>query len=146
MKDSGVRIDAIVIDYLTLLTAAGSNSYEKGKNICEQVRALSYVFKCPIVSACQIRRSEYGGEPGLESVSESISISTTADVVVSIFQNEEDQEMGVIRLGMMKNRFGPRGMVQAMRIDYSTLSIFQADDEEEIMNDDELSLLEKLSD
>jgi hypothetical protein len=52
----------------------------------------------------------------------------------------------VIRLGMMKNRFGPRGMVQAMRIDYSTLSIYQSeDDEEEIMDDDELDLLQKLS-
>jgi replicative DNA helicase len=147
MKDSDIKIDAVVIDYLTLLTAAGSNSYEKGKNICEQIRALSYVFKCPFVSACQIQRDSYGGEPGLNSVSESISISTTADVLISIFQNEEDQELGVIRLGMMKNRFGPRGMVQAMRIDYSTLSIYQSeDDEEEIMNDDELSLLEKLSD
>jgi replicative DNA helicase len=145
MKDSGIRIDAVVLDYLTLLTAAGDNSYEKGKNICEQIRALSYVFKCPIVSASQIRRSEYGGEPGLESVSESISISTTADVVVSIFQNEEDQEMGVIRLGMMKNRFGMRGTVQTMRIDYQTLTVFQSDDEEEIMDNDELDLLQKLS-
>jgi replicative DNA helicase len=145
MKDSGIRIDAIVLDYLTLLTASGSNSYEKGKNICEQVRAMTYIFKCPIISACQIRRSEFHAEPGLESVSESISISTTSDCLVSIFQNEEDQEMGVIRLGMMKNRFGMRGMVQPMRIDYSTLSIYQSDDDEEEMSGDEVSLLEKLS-
>jgi hypothetical protein len=70
----------------------------------------------------------------------------TADVIVSIFQNEEDQELGVIRLGMMKNRFGPRGMVQTMRIDYPTLTVHQSDeDDEEIMSDDELSLLEKFS-
>jgi replicative DNA helicase len=146
MKDSGVRIDAVVVDYLTLLTAAGSNSYEKGKNICEQIRALSYVFKCPWVSACQLNRGSINeNNPDMSGIAESLSIAMTADVIVSIFQNEEDQEMGVIRLGMMKNRFGPRGMVQAMRIDYSTLSIFQADDEEEIMGDDDLSLLEKLS-
>ena len=88
----------------------------------------------------------YGGEPGLDSVSESISIATTSDVIVSIFQNEEDQELGVIRLGMMKNRFGMRGMVQAMRIDYQTLTVYQSeDDEQEIMGDDELDLLQKLS-
>ena len=29
---------------------------------------------------------------------------------------------------MMKNRYGPRGMTQAMRIDYSTLTIEEADD------------------
>jgi len=31
---------------------------------------------------------------------------------------------------MMKNRYGPRGNTQAMRIDYSTLSIEEADDVE----------------
>jgi replicative DNA helicase len=146
MKDSGIRIDAVVLDYLTLMTAAGSNSYEKGKNICEQVRALSYVYKCPFISACQLNRSAVGqNNPDMSGVAESLAIVMTADVIVSIFQNEEDQEMAVIRLGMMKNRFGPRGMTQAMRIDYSTLSIYQADDEEEIMDNDELDLLQKLS-
>ena len=146
MKDSGIHIDAIVLDYLTLLTASGSNSYEKGKNICEQVRALSYIYKCPIISAVQIQRSAYDGEPGLDSVAESIAIVNTADAIMSIFQNEEDKEMGVIRLGMIKSRFGSTGMVQTMRIDYPTLSLYQSDDEEELMNDEELSLLEKLSD
>jgi hypothetical protein len=84
--------------------------------------------------------------PDMSGIAESLAIVMTADCIVSIFQNEEDQEMAVIRLGMMKNRFGPRGMVQAMRIDYSTLSIYQSeDDEEEIMDDDELDLLQKLS-
>jgi replicative DNA helicase len=148
MKDSGIRIDAIVLDYITLMTAAGSNSYEKGKNICEQVRALSYVYKCPIISACQLNRSAVGqNNPDMSGVAESLAIVMTADVIASIFQNEEDQEMAVIRLGMMKNRFGPRGMTQAMRIDYPTLTVHQSeDDEEELMNDNELSLLEKLSD
>jgi len=147
MNDSGIRIDGVVVDYLTLLTAAGSNSYEKGKNICEQIRALSYVFKCPFVSACQLNRSSINeNNPDMSGIAESLSIAMTADVIVSIFQNEEDQELGVIRLGMMKNRFGPRGMVQTMRIDYPTLTVHQSDeDDEEIMSDDELSLLEKFS-
>jgi hypothetical protein len=69
----------------------------------------------------------------------------TADVIATIFQTEEDRELGIIRLGMPKNRLGPRGMVQTMRIDYSTLTVHQADDEEEIMDNDELDLLQKLS-
>lgn len=147
MKDSGIRIDAVVIDYLTLMTASGSNSYEKGKNICEQVRALSYVFKCPFISAAQLNRSAVGqNNPDMSGIAESLAIVMTADVIVSIFQNEEDQEMSIIRLGMMKNRFGPRGMVQAMQIDYLTLTVYQSEyDGEEIMDDSELSLLEKLA-
>jgi hypothetical protein len=55
--DSGIEIDAIVIDYLGLLhSTEGSNSYERIKYICEQVRAMSYVFKCPIISAVQLQR------------------------------------------------------------------------------------------
>ena len=43
---------------------------------------------------------------------------------------------------MMKNRFGVRGTTQAMRIDYNTLSIEQADDIElEESGDDTLSAL-----
>jgi hypothetical protein len=38
-----------------------------------------------------------------------------------------------------------RGTVQTMRIDYQTLTVFQSDDEEEIMDNDELDLLQKLS-
>lgn len=87
----------------------------------------------------------YGGEPGLDSVAESIAIVNTADAIVSIFQNEEDQELGIIRLGLMKNRFGPRGMVQTMKIDYPTLTISQTDEESEEMHGEELTLLEKLA-
>jgi hypothetical protein len=85
--------------------------------------------------------------PGLEGIAESVGIATTADSIITIFQNEEDQELGVVRFGMIKNRFGMRGMAQTMRIDYSTLTITQSDDDTEFIDgdDDEISLLEKLA-
>lgn len=145
-KESGEKVDAIVIDYINLLhTTVGSNSYERVKHICEQVRAMSYEFECPIISATQLNRSAYNtNNPGMEGLSESIGLAATADMILSIFQNEEDQEMNIIRLGMMKNRFGPRGMVQPMRIDYSTLTIEQSD-EEDFHQESDSSLLEKLA-
>lgn len=144
--DTGVHLDAIVIDYITLLSGSGVNSYERGKNICEQVRAISYVFKCPVVSACQLNRSSINqNNPDMSGLAESLSIAMTSDVILSIFQSEEDMEMGLIKLGMMKNRFGPRGMVQAMRIIYETLTILQSDEMEETMEGDDLTLLEKLA-
>lgn len=148
VKESGEKIDAIVIDYLNLLhTTVGANSYERVKHICEQVRAMSYEFACPIISATQLNRSAYNtNNPGMEGLSESIGLAATADVILSIFQNEEDQEMNIIRLGMMKNRYGPRGMVQPMRIDYSTLTIEQSDEEDSSHSSDEgLSVLERFS-
>lgn len=146
MVDSGIHLDAIVIDYLSLLhTDNGSNSYERIKYICEQARALSYIFKCPFISAVQLSRGAYGKEsPGMEYIAESLGIAATADVIMSIFQNEEDLEMGIIKLGLMKNRFGARGIVQAMRIQYDTLSVVQSDEPEEIMGDEDLNVLERL--
>ena len=143
-QEQGIKLDAIVLDYLNLLhSPIGSNSYERVKYVTEQVRAMSYLFDCPIISATQLNRSGFDQDnPDLNTVSESIGLAATADCIVSIYQSEEDREMDIIRLGMMKNRFGVRGVTQAMRIDYNTLSIEQADDVDlEEAEDDTLSAL-----
>ena len=44
---------------------------------------------------------------------------------------------------MMKNRYGPRGNTQAMRINYSTLTIEEADDVE--FEDDSMETLNALA-
>ena len=141
--DQGIHLDAIVIDYLNLIhSPIGNNSYERIKNVTEQVRAISYVFNCPIISATQLNRAGFDQDnPDLATISESIGLAATADVILSIFQNDEDRDLGIIRLGMMKNRYGPRGMTQPMRINYSTLSIEQADDVDDLEDDNTLSSL-----
>jgi replicative DNA helicase len=145
--DSGERIDAVVIDYLSLLTTEkGTNSYERVKYICEQIRALSYIFKCPFFSACQLSKPGYGKEnPGLEGIGESMGIAHVSDCIMSIFQSDEDMELGIIKLGMIKNRYGARGMVQPMRIEYETLTVLQSEESAELMEDDDLSILERLT-
>lgn len=146
--EKGIKLDAIVLDYLNLLhSSVGNNSYERIKNVTEQVRAMSYMFECPIISATQLNRSGFDQDnPELATISESIGLAATADVIASIYQNEEDRELGIIRLGMMKNRYGVRGNTQAMRIDYSTLTIEQADDIElEEAEDDTLNALAALA-
>jgi replicative DNA helicase len=147
-EEQGIKIDAIVLDYLNLMhSTLGNNSYERIKHVTEQVRAMSYLFNCPIISATQLNRAGFDTDnPDLATISESIGLAATADAIISIFQNEEDRGIGIIRLGMMKNRYGPRGITQAMRIDYSTLTIEQADDIEidEDM-DDTLNMLAGLA-
>ena len=147
-NEKGIKLDAIVLDYLNLLhSTVGNNSYERIKNVTEQVRAMSYMFECPIISATQLNRSGFDQDnPELATISESIGLAATADVIASIYQNEEDRELGIIRLGMMKNRYGMRGTTQAMRIDYSTLTIEQADDIDlEEAEDDTLNALAALA-
>ena len=146
--EKGIKLDAIVLDYLNLLhSTVGNNSYERIKNVTEQVRAMSYMFECPIISATQLNRSGFDQDnPELATISEAIGLAATADVIASIYQNDEDRELGIIRLGMMKNRYGMRGNTQAMRIDYSTLTIEQADDVDlEEAEDDTLNALAALA-
>lgn len=127
--DQGVKLDMIVIDYVNLLRSTyNGNSYERIKDNTEQLRALSYVFKCPIVTATQLNRSGYDEvNPGLDTISESIGLAATADAIFSLWQEEEDAELGIIKLGVMKNRFGPNFGSTSMRVDYNTLSLSEDD-------------------
>ena len=120
---AGIKPDILVIDYLGLIKASsGDNSYEQGKAAAEELRALSYFFNMPVVSAIQTNR-EGMETPSLDTVSESLGVAFTADVVWSIYPEEGDQELGIIKVGGIKNRLGPKFGATAMRIDYNTLSL-----------------------
>ena len=126
-----IKPDVIILDYINLLSASDErlNSYESIKQITEKLRALSYAFECPIVSATQINRSGYDtAKPGLETTSESMGLSHTVDAQFSIWTEEGDNELGIIHLGIMKNRFGPRDVATTLEIDYPTLSLTESSD------------------
>lgn len=135
MIEQGEEIDAIVLDYLNLVKSPiGNNSYERIKYVCEQLRAITYQFNAPMITATQLNKDGYSskkGTPSLEHLSESSGTGATADAVISIFQQEEDMELGIIRMAMTKNRFGPRGFIQPMRVHYPTLSMIQMESEGE---------------
>jgi replicative DNA helicase len=144
---SGIKPDILVIDYLGLIKASsGDNSYEQGKNTAEELRALSYFFSIPIVSAIQTNR-EGMERPALDTVSESLGVAFTADVVWSIHQEEGDQELGIIKVAGIKNRVGPKHGATAMRIDYNTLTLTEERDYIGLTNNnketDEMSSLER---
>lgn len=125
----GVRPDVIVLDYLNLMEAtSGDNSYSEVKGITEQLRALTYVFRCPIFSATQVNREGYDGKPELENTSESMGLAHTADVILPIWQESGDKELGVLKMGITKNRFGPNFGATTFRIDYPTLTLSEDED------------------
>lgn len=145
--NKGIKPDAVVLDYLNLLASTeGDNSYEKVKDITEQTRALSYVFECPFISATQLNRSGINKEPDLDNISESMGLGHTADVIISIFREDGDDQLGILRTSMMKNRFGDKSGVQLMRIEYLTLTLSEetdhfGDDAETTKAENVLSLL-----
>jgi replicative DNA helicase len=128
--NSGIKPDVIVLDYLNLMAPneKGLSSYEAVKQTTEQVRAMSYQFECPIITATQTNRSGYNEvNPGLETTSESMGLSHTADAQFSIWTEKEDIELGIIHLGITKNRFGPRDCHTVLEIDYPTLTLKDPD-------------------
>jgi replicative DNA helicase len=140
LRNKGVFPDAIVLDYVNLLhTNQGSNSYERIKIICEQIRALSYQTECPWISSTQINRGEFNTAPSLTGISESIGLAATADFISSIYQEEDDAENGIIRFGLMKNRFGQNFGKSAFAIDYSTLTIKEDEELNSLTSDSEES-------
>ena len=125
LQHQGIKFDAIVLDYLNLLSSpVGINSYERIKYITEKVRALSYMFSVPIISATQLNRTGYNvSNPGVETIGESLGMAATADAMISIWQEEEDRQLNIIRIGMMKNRFGSNTGATQLQINYPTLTI-----------------------
>jgi replicative DNA helicase len=107
----GHKFDVICIDYLTLLTAPGlDNSNEVGKMITRKLRALTYKYKIPIWTACQINREgmkEKAAE--LSHIAESIAIAAEADLILSLNQQPEDKEMNIMRCTFLKSRLGANG-------------------------------------
>jgi hypothetical protein len=57
----------------------------------------------------------------METISESIGVSFTADVQLSIWSDQNDKKLGVSNLGIQKNRFGPNAGSTKLKIDYGTL-------------------------
>ena len=128
LVDRGIKPDAIVVDYVNLIKSeTGVNSYERIKYATEELRALSYVFECPVITATQLNRSGYNEvNPGLDTVGESYGLAATADAIFSIWREEEDIDLGVLKLGIMKNRFGENYGSVIMEINYDTLTLSEA--------------------
>jgi replicative DNA helicase len=122
----GFKPDVVVIDYLNLLSplTKSQNTYSEIKEVCEQLRALSFKYNIPFVSATQIGRQSFNTtSPGMESVSESIGISSTSDLMCSIWNDEESRELGIINISIIKNRFGPNFGSAAFKCNYNTLTL-----------------------
>ena len=57
-----------------------------------------------------------------------MGIPQTADAIFSIWQTEQEKELGILNFGIRKNRFGLNSGKSSFRIDYDTLSISEAED------------------
>lgn len=116
----GLTFDLICIDYLTLLSAPGTeNSNEAGKMITRKLRALTYKYNLPIWTACQINREGMKSEePDMSYIAESIAIAAEADLILSLYRQPGDDALSTMRLSFLKSRLGPKGF--SIRLFFNT--------------------------
>lgn len=128
LRRQGDKFDLICIDYLTLLSAPrADNSNEAGKIIAREMRALSYKYKCPVFTAAQINREGMSNTPDMKYFAESIAICAEADLIISLYRQEEDLSMGIMRAAILKSRLGAKGMTVPLRFNIENLRFEDAD-------------------
>lgn len=145
LSHKGFKPDILVVDYINLLlpTTKNQNSYSEVKEIAEQLRALSFKYNIPVVSATQLQRASFNTtSPGMESIAESIGLASTCDIICSLWQTEEDRELGVVNMGLQKNRFGPNFGHSSFKCNYETLTLkevnpdhFEVEDPQSALNE-----------
>ena len=112
LKLAGHSFDVLIVDYLNLVKSSikSDNMFIDGLDVSEKLRAISYEFKVPVISAIQTNREGMNNaDAGMENISQSSGIAFTADFLLSLYRTEEDRAHGMIMGRILKNRLG--GMV-----------------------------------
>lgn len=129
LKKQGYHFDLVCVDYLTLLAAPNAeNSNEAGKIISRKLRALSYKHECPFFTAAQINRDGFGIAPDMKYMAESIAICSEADLILSLYRNEEDVQMSIMRCWVLKSRLGIKDVSVNLYFNTKSLRFEDMDD------------------
>ena len=103
----GYHFDLVCVDYLTLLAAPkADNSNEAGKELTRKLRALTYKFNFPIMTAAQLNRDGFDSVPSNKNAAEAIAIPQECDFAIGIYQQKEDKEQNIMRVKCTKSRLG----------------------------------------
>lgn len=104
--------DVVFIDYLNICASArlkntGTvNSYTMVKSIAEELRGLAVEFDIPIFTATQTNRQGFSStDVDLTDTSESFGLPATADFMFALVSTEDLDEMGVVMVKQLKNRY-----------------------------------------
>lgn len=127
LKAAGKNFDVVIVDYLNLVlpNRKSDSMYKDGQAVSEELRALSYLFKCPFISAVQSNSDGMNSETiDMQNVAESRAIVHTTDFLAALYQREEDRENGIINMRLLKNRLGGRvGKQSNFSLDAATLTL-----------------------
>lgn len=125
--------DIIFLDYINIIQPLNNkygNSYEKLKNVCEEMRGLAVELNVPIISATQTNRSGVNNtDLDYTHISESMGVAATADFIVGMSTNDELKKSHHIMMKQLKNRYNDLGYYNKflVGIDYSRMRLYDVD-------------------
>lgn len=122
--------DVIFVDYLGIMQpnhqSTSENTNTKFKVISEELRGLAVEQKVAVVSSNQTNRGGYGkAEIELTDTADSIGQVMTADVIITIGQNNEMRDNGMYNFITSKNRFNRRGKIIPLQVDFSRMKVYE---------------------
>lgn len=131
LKLAGHSFDVLIVDYLNLVksTTRSDNMFVDGLDVSEKLRAISYEFKVPVISAIQTNREGMNNKDvGMENISQSSGIAFTADFLLSLYQTDDDRRDNKIIGRILKNRLGGQvGKTVAFELDINNLLLTNTD-------------------
>ena len=136
--------DVIIVDYLNLVSCAGGNDddnmYQEGLKVSEQLRALSYRWKAPVLTAVQVNREGMNSNdgPNMENISQSAGIAHTADFMFGIHRDDAGNIQGKI----IKSRLGPATGTEKVTFRRDDHTLRMIDTQEDYQNGGEEKLEE----
>ena len=108
------KADVLYVDYVNLASSIrykgnAHTSYVMVKAIAEELRGLAVEHGVAVWTATQLNRSGYNSSNlSLADVSESFGVVMTADVVISLQEDDDLAEQGMYLCKILKNRYGDR--------------------------------------
>ena len=107
----GIKIDLLIIDYLTLMIPAKMSKsdtlYLKGKNLAEGARAIGGKYMIPVVTALQVAKEAWNAKNiSLDMVPESKAIPETSDTFIALTRTPEMKEKNLFMAELLKQRDG----------------------------------------
>jgi KaiC/GvpD/RAD55 family RecA-like ATPase len=113
-------IDVLIVDYGDLLSVGkgkkGEDWVEQGE-VFERMMRLADKYNKWIVTASQANREAIDRKVlSLGNVGRSFRKVQVADYVIALSQTKEEEEQGLIRLVVLKNKFGKRGAIISLKV------------------------------
>lgn len=131
VSDGDLKPNIVIVDYLGLLSpiqvTKNMGLYEKGLAIAVELRSLAQQYNVPFVVAAQTNRNSFQDRAGMDSIADSIGISQTADLMITINRNEKLDQDGLVEGYLAKSRFSKNGSSYTFSADYETMQICDID-------------------